>query len=73
MSSLNKIKTDYRRAQALINTFRQIDDISTLNSDCVFQELSCEIYPSSLILNKENANYNVFSDILDLYISFAGW
>ena len=61
-------KKDYRRALALRNTFRLIDDISTLNSDGVFQELAREIYPSSLILNKENVNDNE-ADILDLIIS----
>ena len=61
-------KKDYRRALALRNTFRLIDDISTLNSDGVFQELAREIYPSSLILNKENVNDNE-ADILDLNIS----
>ena len=49
-------KKDYRHALALRNTFRLIDDISTLNSDGVFQELVGKIYPSSLISNKENIN-----------------
>ena len=61
-------KKDYRRTLALRNTFRLIDDISNLNSDEVFQELTREIYPSSLILNKENVNDNE-ADILDLNIS----
>ena len=61
-------KKDYRRALALRNTFRLIDDISTLNSDGVFQELAREIYPSSLILNKENVN-DKEDDILYLNIS----
>ena len=52
ISSLNN--KDYRRALALRNTFRLIYDISTLNSDRFFQKLASEIYPSSLILNKEN-------------------
>ena len=65
-------KKDYRRALALRNTFRLIDDISILNSDGVFQELAREIYPSSLILNKENINDNE-ADILDLNIFYKGW
>ena len=40
----------------------------TLNSNGIFQELVCEIYPSRLILNKENLNDNE-ADILDLNIS----
>ena len=48
----------YRRALALRNSFRLIDDISNLNSDGVFQELACKIYPSSLILYKENDDDN---------------
>ena len=51
-------KKDYRRALALRNSFRLIDDISNLNSDGVFQELACKIYPSSLILYKENVDDN---------------
>ena len=61
-------KKDHRRALALRTTFRLIDDISTLNSDGVFKELACEIYPSSLILNKENVNDNK-AGILDLKCS----
>ena len=40
----------------LSNTLGLIDDISTLSSDFwwYFQEISHKIYPSSLILNKEN-------------------
>ena len=61
-------KSDYRRALKLNNTFRLIDDISTLNSDGVFQERYSKIYPSSLVLNKEN-NSDLEADILDLNIS----
>ena len=61
-------RKDYRRALKLRNTFRLIDDISSLNSDGIFQELVCEIYPSSLVLNKENDNDNG-ADILDLNVS----
>ena len=62
-------KKDYRRALELRNTFILIDDISTLNSDGVFQEVAREIYPSSLILNKENVNDNE-ADILYLSITW---
>ena len=51
-----------------MNTFRLIDDISTLNSDDGFQELACEIDLSRLSLNKETFNDNE-ADILDLIIS----
>ena len=58
---------DCRITLKMRNTFRLIDDISTLNSDDIFQELVCEIYPSSLELNKENDNDNG-ADILDLNV-----
>ena len=61
-------KKDYRRALKLRNTFRLIDDISSLNSDGVFHDLVSEIYPSSLVLNKENDD-DTEADILDLSIT----
>ena len=61
-------KSDYRRALKLNKTFRLIDDISTLNSDGTFQELFPQIYPVSLILNKENVN-DMAADVLDLNIT----
>ena len=60
-------KSDYRRALKLNRTFRLIDDIFTLNSGGVFQELAHQIYPSSLVLNKENVN-DMEADVLDLNI-----
>ena len=36
------------------DTFRLIDDITSVNSDGVFQNLVGNIYPESLVLNKEN-------------------
>ena len=61
-------KTDYFSAKRLNNTFRLIDDITTVNSDGVFQEHVDKIYPDSLILNKENV-VDTKAHVLDLDIS----
>ena len=57
-------------AKRLNNTFRLIDDITTINSDGVFQEHVGNIYPESLILNKENTE-DTSAHVLDLNISIV--
>ena len=42
-------------ARCLNKTFRLIDDISSINSDGVFQEHVANIYHDSLTLNKDNS------------------
>ena len=54
---MHSLETRKGKEEGFSSAFEdQIDDISTLNSDGVFQELARKIYPSSLILNKENVN-----------------
>ena len=60
-------KADYYSARRLNNTFRLIDDITSVNSDGVFQEHVDNIYPDSLILNKENV-VDTSAHVLDLNI-----
>jgi hypothetical protein len=68
-SYLEKLyKTDFYSARKLNNTFRLIDDITSINSDGVFQEHVNAIYPKSLILNKENSSDDR-AHVLDLNIS----
>ena len=47
-------KRDYYSAHKLNHTFRLIDDITSANSDGTFEAHCKYIYPSNLILNKEN-------------------
>ena len=61
-------KIDYFSAKRLNNTFRLIDDITSVNSDGVFQEHVGNIYPDSLVLNKENVE-DTRAHVLDLDIS----
>ena len=63
-------KSDYRNALKLRNTFRLIDDISSINSDGYFGSIFHKIYPSSLVLNKENS-IDSEANILDLDISIV--
>ena len=51
-------------------TFRLIDDITTINSDDVFSEHVSNIYPKSLILNKENGEDSK-AHVLDLRINIV--
>ena len=48
-------KNQYSVARKLNYTKRFIDDLETLNSNNLIQEMSAEIYPPELILNKENS------------------
>ena len=63
-------KVDYYRAKRINHTFRLIDDITTINSDGIFQEHVCNIYPDSLILNKENID-DTSAHVLDLEINIV--
>ena len=62
------LKSDYRRALRYNGCFRLMDDISCLNLDGVFQQDVHNIYPSSLVLNKENSGDSE-ANILDLTIT----
>ena len=61
-------KLDYHSARQLNNTFRLIDDITSVNSDGTFEEHVKNIYPESLVLNKENTDDSC-AHVLDLNIS----
>ena len=63
----NLYKRDYASARKMNLTYRLIDDITSINSDGVFQKHCTDMYPSSLILNKENT-VDVSADVLDLSI-----
>ena len=60
-------KLDYFCAKRLNNSFRLIDDITSINSDGIFHSHAQNIYPSSLILNKENES-DFSANVLDLNI-----
>ena len=45
-------KLYYFCAKRLNNSFRLIDDITSINSDGIFHSHAQNVYPSSLILNK---------------------
>ena len=65
---INKLyKIDYSSARKLNKTFRLIDDITTINSDGVFETHCPKIYPASLIVNKEN-RVDDSANVLDLTI-----
>ena len=61
------VKSNYRRALKFNGTFRLMDDISSINSDGVFQQDISLIYPSSLELKKENEG-DISANILDLNV-----
>ena len=65
------LKYNYRRALKSNGTFRKVDDISSINSDEVFEEDISKIYPSSLELTKENDEGNISADILDLTVELG--
>ena len=64
-------KKDYVTAKRLNYTFRLIDDISSINSDGLFQQVYTDIYPASLTLNKENVG-DQQANVLDLNINIEG-
>ena len=61
------LKSNYRRATKFNGCFRLMDDISSINSDGVFEESIPSIYPATLALKKENEGY-LIADILDLTV-----
>jgi hypothetical protein len=61
------LRSNYRRALRFNGTFRLMDDISSVNSDGVFQEDIPLIYPVSLELKKENDG-DASANILDLTV-----
>jgi len=61
-------KVDYFSAKLLNKTYRLIDDITSINSDGVFGNHTSNIYPGSLVLNKENKG-DIEANVLDLSIS----
>ena len=61
------LRSNYRRALKFNGLFRLMDDISSINSDGVFQEDISLIYPASLELKKENDG-NTSANILDLTV-----
>ena len=63
----NLYKRDYASARKMNLTYRLIDDITSINSDGVFEKHCSKMYPRSLILNKENT-VDVSADVLDLSI-----
>ena len=63
-------KIYYFSAKRLNNSFRLIDDITSINSDGVFQEHFKSIYPDSLVLNKENVDDNS-AHVIDLNINIV--
>ena len=60
-------RVDFRRARRLFNCFRFIDDLLALNDHEEFARAWKEIYPSELILNRENVDINS-ATFLDLFI-----
>ena len=63
----NLYKIDYFSARRLNNTFRLIDDITSINSDGVFNTHYKHIYPENLVLNKEN-KMDDSAHVLDLQV-----
>ena len=64
----NKRKTNYKVARSLNYTYRYIDDVTPINDGGNFSQFKNQIYPSDLILTKEN-NGNHSATVLDLDIS----
>ena len=60
--------TNFVKTKRLFNTFRFIDDLLTLNDGNEFSNIHKDIYPSELVLNKEN-NVNNYATFLDLNIT----
>ena len=60
-----------RSACELNLTFRLIDDITSINSDDVFEKPCAGMYPRSFILNKENS-VDSGANVLDLTTEIGG-
>jgi hypothetical protein len=54
-------------ARKLNNTFRYIDDITSINDQGIFEEVYKDIYPASLILKKMNLNDHE-ANVLDINV-----
>ena len=59
--------TDYERAKKLLNAFRFIDDLASINDQGEFERSHQLIYPQELVLNKENES-SLAATFLDLDI-----
>ena len=64
-------RTEFLRARRLFNIFRYIDDLLALNDGNEFLRTFNEIYPSELVLNKENPDSNTEASFLALDISIV--
>ena len=60
-------RIDYFSAKRLNNTFRLIDDITSINGGDIFKSHVDKIYPCSLLLNKEN-ECDSSANVLDLNV-----
>ena len=64
----NNRKNNHKLAKSLNYTFRYIDDVSPINDNGNFSKFKDQIYPSDLILSKENVG-TLSATVLDLNIS----
>ena len=64
----NNRKNNHKLAKSLNYTFRYIDDVSPINDNGHFSKFKDQIYPSDLILSKENVG-TLSATVLDLNIS----
>lgn len=63
-------KCDYGVARSLNRTYRYIDDVSPINDGGIFSKFMNDIYPSDLVLTKENVGTSS-ATVLDLDISIV--
>ena len=63
--------SDYSRAKRFSHVFRYIDDLVSINDNGEFARSFNEIYPTELVLNKENEDSNLSASYLDLNISIS--
>jgi hypothetical protein len=59
----------YSRAKRFSHVFRYIDDLVSINDNGEFARSFKDIYPTELVLNKENEESNLSASYLDLNIS----
>ena len=64
---LKSIKNDYVVARKFSNIFRLIDDLIAVNDGSEFENQYNEIFPTKLILKKENTSYTA-TTFLDLHL-----
>jgi thymidylate synthase ThyX len=66
---INKLRDlDIKKARKFSNTYRFIDDLSSVNNP-LFEDAIKEIYPRSLTVNRENSDSNLNANYLDITIS----